>query len=76
MMKQINTDVAFADALCDSYSGTADDLRAHAMKRYRGIQGQNGTACDECQARAKRMQAHLARIMFTTAANSGKDNRL
>ena len=60
-------DQAFADAVCNMRRRTVRYLdpevaEDHERQRYRGIEGRNGVACDQCKRRAQELWAEWHRI--------------
>lgn len=51
-----------ADAICASKWKGDTELHPHAGQRYRGMEGSNGAACDECRAEARAVLRHMERI--------------
>lgn len=75
---------AFADAICNErkrieYELTLVDAadkeahsrhRYHAGRRYRGMEGSNGVACDECKKRAEMLWMEYQRILGNLNRNA------
>lgn len=60
---------AFADALCNDHQRLLGkhyfiaEAAEHGHRRYRGVEGKNGVACDECRAMAAILWADYRRIL-------------
>ena len=72
---QVDMPQAFADAVCNvhhktiNYAGMHDEalrvelLDRHSRGRYRGMEGTNGVACDDCKMRAEKIWTDYVHIL-------------